>query len=102
MSKQQPRIVDLSEFGNVPTNTAELNIVDLSEFAPKKKDVTVSSGENRYMATKKDEDGFWGGLSDTFDLGIQRMGASTLAGGATFLTKLVTGVIKGQYAEEQG
>ena len=100
MSKQQPRIVDLSEFGNVPTNTAELNIVDLSEFAPKKKDVTVSSGENRYMATKKDEDGFWGGLSDTFDLGIQRMGASTLAGGATFLTKLVTGVIKGQYAED--
>lgn len=58
------------------------------------------SGENRYMATKKDEDGFWGGLSDTFDLGIQRMGASTLAGGATFLTKLVTGVIKGQYAED--
>lgn len=75
------------------------NLVSLP-LMPKKKDVTASSGKSPFMDTKKDEGGFWGGLSDTFDVGVQRMGAAAISGGATFLTKVLTGAIKGAIGEE--
>jgi hypothetical protein len=61
---------------------------------------TELSGAKLSTDTRKDEDGFWGGLSDTFDLGLKRMAGSTVAGGATFLTKLVTGAIKGAVGQD--
>jgi len=66
---------------------------------PSQKD-TGLSGKSPFMATKKDEGGFWGALSDTFDIGLQRMGAAAISGGATFLTKVLTGTIKGAVGEE--
>jgi hypothetical protein len=61
----------------IPTDEEALNLF------PEKKNPSqkgmVSSGKNPYMDTKKDKDGFWGGLSDTFDLGLQRMAASTIS-----------------------
>jgi hypothetical protein len=75
------------------------NLVSLP-LMPKKKDVMASSGKSPFMVTKKDEDGFWGALSDTFDIGLQRMGAAAISGGATFLTKVLTGAIKSAVGEE--
>jgi hypothetical protein len=71
-------------------------LIDTQKKNPIQNDLgTELSGVKASTDTRKDEDGFWGGLSDTFDLGIKRMAGSTIAGGATFLTKLVTGAIKG-------
>lgn len=49
----------------------------------------ASTGEPASTATRQDEDGFWGGLSETFNLSLQKMGLSTISGGATMLTKLL-------------
>ena len=74
----------------------ESALIDTQKKNPIQNDLgTELSGAKASTDTRKDEDGFWGGLSDTFDLGIRRMAGSTIAGGATFLTKLVTGAIKG-------
>lgn len=74
----------------------ESALIDTQKKNPIQNDLgTELSGAKASTDTRKDEDGFWGGLSDTFDLGIKRMAGSTIAGGATFLTKLVTGAIKG-------
>jgi hypothetical protein len=88
------------QFGDsvVPVDITGLEQSDINLF--KKKVDTESSLAKASTATKKDEDGFWGGLSDTFDLSIRRMAGSTIAGGATFLTKLLTGAIKGAVGED--
>jgi hypothetical protein len=79
----------------------ESALIDTQKKNPIQSDLgTELSGAKLSTDTRKDEDGFWGGLSDTFNLGITRMAGSTIAGGATFLTKLVTGVIKGAVGED--
>ena len=76
-------------------------LIDLQKKNPIQNDLgTELSGEKPSTDTRKDEGGFWGGLSDTFDLGLKRMAGSTIAGGATFLTKLVTGAIKGAVGQD--
>jgi len=76
-------------------------LIDTQKKNPIQSDLgTELSGAKLSTDTRKDEDGFWGGLSDTFDLGLKRMAGSTIAGGATFLTKLVTGAIKGAVGQD--
>jgi len=57
MSKQQPRIVDLSEFGTDSNNGSASKIVDLSEFSPKKKDDTALSGKISSTAGSSEQGG---------------------------------------------
>jgi len=82
----------------IPTDEEALNLFP-EKKNPSQKGMALS-GKSPFMDTKKDEGGFWGGLSDTFDLGLQKMAASTISGGATFLTKVLTGAIKGAVGED--
>lgn len=97
MSKQQSRIVDLSEFSGGAANVSSPMVVDLSEFTQKKnpnQTAMASPSVKASTATKQEEDGFWGGLSETLNLSLQKMAFTTLSGGATLLTKLITNPIK--------